>query len=59
MAFPASRFAPAVSPLPLRVPPQPAAAGSRQPEQDEPSPAALPAAAASDREEASLVAVAR
>ena len=30
MAFPASRFAPAVSPLPLRVPPQLAAASARQ-----------------------------
>ena len=29
MAFPASRFAPAVSPLPLRVPPQLAAASAR------------------------------
>ena len=42
MAFPASRFAPAV-PLPLRVPPQLTGAGPRQPEQDEPSPAGLPA----------------
>jgi transposase InsO family protein len=57
MAFPASRFAPAVSPLPLRVPPQLAAAGPRQPEQDGPSPAGLPAAAAPDREEAPLAAV--
>ena len=57
MAFPASRFAPAVSPLPLRVPPQLAAASPGQPEQDEPSPAGLPAAAAPDRAEVSLVAV--
>jgi Integrase core domain len=57
MACPASRFAPAVSPLPLRVPPQLAAASPRQPEQDEPSPADLPAAAAPGREEVSLVAV--
>jgi hypothetical protein len=56
MAFPASRFAPAVSPLPLRVPPQLAAASPGQPEQDEPSPADLPAAV-SEREEVSLVAV--
>jgi len=57
MAFPASRFAPAASPLPLRVPPQLAAASPGQPEQDEPSPADLPAAAAPDRQEVSLVAV--
>ena len=57
MAFPASRFAPAVSPLPLRVPPQLAAASPGQPEQDEPSPADLPAAAVPEREEVSLVAV--
>jgi hypothetical protein len=57
MAFPASRFAPAVSPLPLRVPPQLAAASPGQPEQDEPSQADLAAAAAPDREEVSLVAV--
>ena len=57
MAFPASRFVPAVSPLPLQVPPQLAAASPGQPEQDEPSPADLPAAAAPDREEVSLVAV--
>jgi transposase InsO family protein len=46
MAFPASRFVPAVSPLPLRVPPQlTAAASPRQPEQSELSrdrPAAVP-----------------
>ena len=57
MAFPASRFAPAVSPLPLRVPPQLTASRAQRPEQHEPSPAGLPAAAAPDREEASLVAV--
>ena len=57
MAFPASRFAPAVSPLPLRVPPQLAAASPGQPEQDEPSPADLPAAAVAERAEVSLVAV--
>ena len=43
MAFPASRFAPAVSPLPLRVPPQLTAASAQE---REPSPADLPAAAA-------------
>ena len=57
MAFPASRFAPAVSPLPLRVPPQLTAASPRQPEQHEPSCAELPAAAAPDGQEAPLVAV--
>jgi hypothetical protein len=57
MAFPASRFIPAVSPLPLRVPSQLAAASPGQPEQDEPSPADSPAAAAPDREEVSLAAV--
>ncbi len=57
MAFPASRFIPAVSPLPLRVPPPLAAASPRQPEQDEPSPADPPAAAAPDHGEVSLVAV--
>jgi transposase InsO family protein len=41
MAFPASRFAPAVSPLPLRVPPQLATASARQ---AEPPSAGLPAA---------------
>jgi transposase InsO family protein len=50
MAFPASRFAPAVSPLPLRVPPQLATASARQ---AEPPSAGLPAAG----QEASLVAV--
>ncbi len=53
MAFPASRFAPAVSPLPLRVPPQLATASAQQPEQPEPSSAGLPAAG----QEAPLVAV--
>jgi transposase InsO family protein len=53
MAFPASRFAPAVSPLPLRVPPQLATASSQQAEQPEPSSAGLPAAG----QEAPLVAV--
>jgi transposase InsO family protein len=53
MAFPASRFAPAVSPLPLRVPPQLAAAGTQQAEQPEPLSAGLPAAG----REAPLVAV--
>jgi transposase InsO family protein len=57
MAFPASRFTPAVSPLPLRVPPQLTASRAQRSEQHEPSPADLPAAAAPDREEASLVAV--
>jgi transposase InsO family protein len=50
MAFPASRFAPAVSPLPLRVPPQLATAGARQ---AEPPPAGRPVAG----QEAPLVAV--
>jgi transposase InsO family protein len=57
MAFPASRFAPAASPLPLRVPPQLATASPGQPEQDEPPPADQAAAAAPDHEEVSLVAV--
>jgi transposase InsO family protein len=57
MAFPASRFTPAVSPLPLRVPPQLTASRAQRSEQHEPSPADLAAAAAPDREEASLVAV--
>jgi len=52
MAFPASRFAPAVSPLPLRVPPQLAGAGSRQPEQRELPSADPPAAAVPDDQEA-------
>ena len=50
MAFPASRFAPAVSPLPLRVPSQLATASAQQ---AEPPSAGLPAAG----QEASLVAV--
>ena len=50
MAFPASRFAPAVSPLPLRVPSQLATVGARQ---AEPPPAGRPAAG----QEAPLVAV--
>jgi transposase InsO family protein len=53
MAFPASRFAPAVSPLPLRVPPQLATASAQQAEQPEPPPAGRPAAG----QEAPLVAV--
>ena len=53
MAFPASRFTPAVSPLPLRVPPQLATAGARQAEQPEPPPAGRPAAG----QEAPLLAV--
>jgi transposase InsO family protein len=44
MAFPASRFAPAVSPLPLRVPPQLATASAQQAVQPEPPPARLPPA---------------
>jgi hypothetical protein len=57
MAFPASRFAPAVSPLPLRVPPQLATASAQQAEQQpEPSSAGLPAAVP-DRQEAPLTAV--
>lgn len=56
MAFPASRFVPAVSPLPLRVPPQlTTAASPRQPEQHELSrdrPAAVP-----DGQDVPLVAV--
>ena len=57
MAFPASRFAPAVSPLPLRVPPQLTAASARQPEQRELSCADPPAAAVPDGQEVPLVAV--
>jgi transposase InsO family protein len=57
MAFPASRFTPAVSPLPLRVPPQLTAASAQQPEQHEPSSAGLSAAAAPDSREAPLLAV--
>ena len=57
MAFPASRFAPAVSPLPLRVPPQLATAASTQRAgQRELSFAELPAAVP-DRQEAPLTAV--
>jgi transposase InsO family protein len=55
MAFPASRFAPAASPLPLRVPPQLAAMASAQ--RPGPSSAGLPAAAAPDRQETPPVAV--
>jgi hypothetical protein len=58
MAFPASRFAPAVSPLPLRVPPQlTTAASAPQPEQHEQSSVGLLTAAVPDRHEAPLVAV--
>jgi transposase InsO family protein len=54
MAFPASRFTPAVSPLPLRVPPQLTAVNARQPE---PPSAELPAAPAPDGQQAPPVAV--
>ena len=57
MAFPASRFAPAVSPLPLRVPPQLTGASPRQPDQRGLSSADPPAAAVPDGQEAPLVAV--
>ena len=57
MAFPASRFAPAVSPLPLRVPSQLIAASTRQAEQPEPPSAELSAAPAPDGQEAPPVAV--
>ena len=58
MAFPASRFTPAVSPLPLRVPPQLTATGGRTQSQSQgPSPADLPAAGVLDRREAPLAAV--
>jgi transposase InsO family protein len=58
MAFPASRFAPAVSPLPLRVPPQLiTAVGAPQPEQHEPSSADSSPAPVPDRREAPLLAV--
>ena len=57
MAFPASRFAPAVSPLPLRVPPQLTGASPRQPEQHGLSSADPPAAAVPDGQQAPLVAV--
>jgi transposase InsO family protein len=46
MAFPASRFAPAASPLPLRVPSQLIAASTRQAERPEPPSAGLSAAPA-------------
>jgi transposase InsO family protein len=54
MAFPASRFTPAVSPLPLRVPSQLIAASTRQPE---PPSAELSAAPAPDGQQAPPVAV--
>ena len=54
MAFPASRFIPAASPLPLRVPPE--LTTVRAPER-EPSPADLPAAAVPDDQAAPPVAV--
>src|SRR6266581_7815113 len=57
MAFPASRFIPAASPLPLRLPPQLATASPRQPGQHELSSADPPAAAVPDGQEAPLVAV--
>jgi hypothetical protein len=58
MAFPASRFAPAASPLPLRVPPQLiTAVGALQPEQDEPSSAGPPPAPVPDRGDAPLLAM--
>ena len=57
MAFPASRFTPAVSPLPLRVPSQLIAASTRQAEQPEPPSAELPAAPATDGQQAPPVAV--
>jgi transposase InsO family protein len=56
MAFPTSRFIPAVSPLPLQVPPQLAAAGAQQAERHGPSSGGLPAAGP-DGQEAPLVAV--
>jgi transposase InsO family protein len=57
MAFPASRFAPAVSPLPLRVPSQLIAASTGQAEQREPPSAELSAAPAPDGQQAPPVAV--
>jgi transposase InsO family protein len=57
MAFPASRFTPAVSPLPLRVPSQLIAASTRQAEQPEPPCAELSAAPAPDGQQAPPVAV--
>jgi transposase InsO family protein len=56
MAFPASRFTRAISPLPLRVPPQLAAASAQRPEQPKLSPAGAPDAAP-DRQQAPLVAL--
>ena len=57
MAFPASRFTPAVSPLPLRVLSQLIAASTRQAEQPELLSAELSAAPAPDGQQALLVAV--
>jgi transposase InsO family protein len=57
MAFPASRFVPAVSPLSLRVPPQPAAASAQRPGQHERSSAGPPAAGVPDHQEEPLAAV--
>jgi transposase InsO family protein len=57
MAFPASRFAPAASPLPLRVPSQLTAAGTWQAEQPEPPSAELSAAPAPGGQQAPPVAV--
>ena len=57
MAFPASRFTPAVSPLPPRVPSQLIAASTRQAEQPEPPSAELSAAPAPDGQQAPPVAV--
>jgi transposase InsO family protein len=57
MAFPASRFIPAVSPLPLRVPAELAAASAPQAEQDGPSAARPSGAAVPGGGEAALVAV--
>jgi transposase InsO family protein len=57
MAFPASRFAPATSLLPLRVPPQLTAASAQEREQREPSSADLSAAPVPDGQEAPSVAV--
>ena len=51
MAFPASRFVPAVSPLPLRVPPRLAAASAQRPGQHERSSAGPPAAGVPDHRE--------
>ena len=57
MAFPASRFIPAVSPLPLRVPAELAAASAPPAEQDGPSAARPSGAAVPGGGEAALVAV--